>query len=47
MTLQYWFMLPLAVLFAAIAMASGVGGATFFSPFFILVAVLTLSEVIL
>jgi uncharacterized membrane protein YfcA len=29
-------MLPVAVLFATIAMASGVGGATFFSPFFIL-----------
>ena len=36
MTLQYWYMLPVAVLFATIAMASGVGGATFFSPFFIL-----------
>ena len=36
MTLQYWFMLPIAVLFATIAMASGVGGATFFSPFFML-----------
>jgi uncharacterized membrane protein YfcA len=35
-TLQYWFMFPIAVLFATIAMASGVGGATFFSPFFIL-----------
>jgi uncharacterized membrane protein YfcA len=29
MTVQYWFIFP-------IAMASGVGGATFFSPFFIL-----------
>jgi uncharacterized membrane protein YfcA len=29
-------MFPIAVLFATIAMASGVGGATFFSPFFIL-----------
>ena len=36
MTLQYWFMLPIAVLIATIAMASGVGGATFFSPLFIL-----------
>ena len=36
MTVQYWFMFPIAVLFATIAMASGVGGATFFSPFFIL-----------
>jgi uncharacterized membrane protein YfcA len=36
MTLQYWYMLPVAVLIATIAMASGVGGATFFSPLFIL-----------
>ncbi|KKK70308.1 hypothetical protein LCGC14_2925290 [marine sediment metagenome] len=36
MTLQYWFMFPVAVLIATIAMAAGVGGATFFSPFFIL-----------
>lgn len=36
MTLQYWFMFPVAVLIATIAMASGVGGATFFSPMFIL-----------
>jgi uncharacterized membrane protein YfcA len=36
MTLQYWYMLPVSVLIATIAMASGVGGATFFSPLFIL-----------
>jgi uncharacterized membrane protein YfcA len=36
MTLQYWFMLPIAVLIATVAIASGVGGATFFSPLFIL-----------
>ena len=36
MTLQYWFMFPVAILIATIAMASGVGGATFFSPLFIL-----------
>lgn len=36
MTFQYWFMFPISILFATIAMASGVGGATFFSPFFIL-----------
>lgn len=36
MTLQYWFMFPAAVLIATIAMAAGVGGATFFSPLFIL-----------
>ncbi len=36
LTLQYWFMLPIAVLIATTAMASGVGGATFFSPLLIL-----------
>ena len=36
MTVEYWFMLPVAVLFATIAMASGVEGATFFTPMFIL-----------
>jgi uncharacterized membrane protein YfcA len=36
MTLQYWFMFPVSVLIATIAMASGVGGATFFSPLLIL-----------
>jgi hypothetical protein len=37
MTLEYWFMLPVAILIATTAMASGVEGATFFAPFFILV----------
>ncbi len=32
----YWYMLPISVVIATIAMASGVGGATFFSPLFIL-----------
>lgn len=36
MTLQYWYMLPVAILVATIAMGSGVGGATFFAPIFIL-----------
>lgn len=36
MILHYWFMLPISILIATIAMASGVGGATFFSPLFIL-----------
>jgi uncharacterized membrane protein YfcA len=35
-TLQYWFMLPVAILVAMVAMASGIGGATFFAPIFIL-----------
>ncbi|NVM25254.1 MAG: sulfite exporter TauE/SafE family protein [Desulfobacterales bacterium] len=36
MNLHYWFMFPVGVLIATIAMSSGVGGATFFSPLFIL-----------
>ncbi len=36
MTLHYWYMLPISILIATTAMASGVGGATFFSPLFIL-----------
>ncbi len=36
MTFQYWYMFPVSILVATIAMASGVGGATFFAPIFIL-----------
>lgn len=36
MTLQYWYMLPVAIAIATIATASGVGGATFFAPLFLL-----------
>jgi hypothetical protein len=36
MSLEFWYMLPIGILIATIAMASGVGGATFFSPLFIL-----------
>ncbi|RMG94915.1 MAG: sulfite exporter TauE/SafE family protein [Chloroflexi bacterium] len=36
MSLQYWYMLPVSILIATTAMASGVGGATFFTPIFIL-----------
>lgn len=36
MTFEYWFMLPISVLVSTVAMASGVEGATFFSPLFIL-----------
>ena len=36
MSLQYWYMLPLAILISTIATASGVGGATFFAPLFML-----------
>jgi hypothetical protein len=36
MSAEFWYMLPIGILVATIAMASGVGGATFFSPLFIL-----------
>ena len=36
MSFEFWFMLPTAILIATIAMASGVEGATFFTPLFIL-----------
>lgn len=36
MNLEFWYMFPVSILIATIAMASGVGGATFFSPIFIL-----------
>lgn len=36
MSLEYWYMFPVSILIATTAMASGVGGATFFSPIFIL-----------
>ncbi len=37
MTLEFWYMLPVALVFATVALGSGVEGATFFAPFFILV----------
>ena len=36
MSLDYWFLFPIAVMIATIAMASGVEGATFFTPLFII-----------
>ncbi|WP_024546841.1 sulfite exporter TauE/SafE family protein [Picosynechococcus sp. NKBG15041c] len=36
MAFDYWFMFPVSVMIATIAMASGVEGATFFTPLFIL-----------
>ena len=36
MTFEFWFMLPIAIMIATIEMASGVEGATFFTPLFIL-----------
>jgi len=47
MSPEYWFMLPVSVLIATIAMASGVEGATIFASFFILVAVLTFGQMML
>ena len=36
MNLEYWYMLPVSILIATTAMASGVEGGTFFAPVFIL-----------
>ncbi|MEF8940878.1 MAG: sulfite exporter TauE/SafE family protein [Salinivenus sp.] len=36
MSLDFWYMLPIGIVVATVAMAAGVGGATFFSPLFIL-----------
>lgn len=36
MTFEYWFMFPIAICIATIAMGSGVGGATFFAPILML-----------
>ncbi len=36
LTLEFWYLLPISIVIATIAMSSGVGGAVFFSPLFIL-----------
>ena len=36
MSIEYWYMLPVSILISTLAMASGIGGATFFSPLFML-----------
>ncbi len=36
MDFTYWFLLPISIVIAALANGAGVGGATFFSPLFIL-----------
>ena len=36
MSAEFWYMLPVGIVIATVAMSSGVGGATFFSPLFIL-----------
>lgn len=37
MSLDYWYLFPISVAIATTAMASGIGGAVFFSPLFIIV----------
>ncbi len=37
LTIEYWYLFPTSILIATIAMASGIGGAVFFSPLFIVV----------
>ena len=34
--MEYWYLFPISILIAITAMASGIGGAVFFSPLFIL-----------
>ncbi len=36
MELTYWYLFPIAILIATIANGAGIGGATFFSPLFVL-----------
>ena len=36
LSLEYWFLFPISAIIATIAMASGIGGAVFFSPLFML-----------
>jgi uncharacterized membrane protein YfcA len=44
--LAHWWVFPASVLFSLVALASGVSGALFFSPFFMLVVGLTPSQAI-
>ena len=44
--LAHWWVFPASILFSLIALASGVSGALFFSPFFMLVVGLTPSQAI-
>ena len=37
LTIEYWYLFPTSILIATIAMASGIGGAVFFSPLFMIV----------
>jgi uncharacterized membrane protein YfcA len=44
--LDHWWVFPASILFATVALASGVSGALFFSPFFMLVVGLSPSQAI-
>jgi hypothetical protein len=44
--LELWWVLPVAVVFATVAIGSGVSGALFFSPFFMLVLGLTPAQAV-
>ncbi|MFC7059484.1 sulfite exporter TauE/SafE family protein [Halovenus salina] len=44
--LTHWWVFPAAILFSAVALASGVSGALFFSPFFMLVVGLSPAQAI-
>lgn len=35
-TLEFWYLFPIAIMISTIAMSTGIGGAVFFSPLFIL-----------
>jgi hypothetical protein len=36
LTMQFWYLLPISIAIATIAMSSGIGGAVFFSPLFMI-----------
>lgn len=36
LSFEFWYLLPIAILIATISMSSGIGGAVFFSPLFII-----------
>jgi len=46
MMMEFWWVFPVAIVFSTIAIASGVSGALFFSPFFMLVVGLTPAQAI-
>ena len=36
LTMEFWYLLPISIVIATIAMSSGIGGAVFFSPLFMI-----------